>query len=1052
MNSQMIKRLMLLMLCTSIVWAGLGGSLVPVAYADELAIPPVHDGWVHISTAEQLIYINENQALYLDQNIKLLANIDLSGHAYNWVPFGGNNYPAFSGTFDGRGHMISGIWIRSEHQDIGFFGVVTGTIQNLGLSVDIQGGSHTENNVYNTGGLAGRLVGGQVIRCYSIGQVVGSNSTASGAASATGGLIGSATNSSDISYSYSVASVTGGNISNMYAGGLVGSQGAGTISHAYALGPVSRPDSTSPIAYGYLGGFIAHLIYGSIDSSYAAGEITSTNIVNLIEGGFIGSVNTSEVLRSYFDLDTTGLAEGIGSGGLATTEVTGLTTPQMQQEASFEGWDFTHSWNIHPSVHGGRPYLKPVILTASLPQATVQTEYTFNLRAFDGAAEGISWQVDGLPQGLAFSATGVIEGIPTEHGVFDLTIIAMDRGGATHETMLTLTVTALASGITDFQLLPGSVLGSTVANGTPRQPEHTYAYRLSDTVESQPYIGDALPIDTIAYGLGSDIEGVHVGQYLSIYEIDSSNRIQAWNQLQLEAAHIQSGGRGGTVTGAVYGTGNLPLEGVSVAMSSMSVTTDVYGRFVLEDIVPGEYELLLTASGYRAEQSMVEVIAGEVTDVGQIELTALLPDVPTPPTPAPSYPVQTTPPTSTVQVQINGQLIQMKYTKETAEDGRSRLRIGLDEATINTAFNSAQDSRVVIHIEPEEAIIVLDLPLAAVHNVLLKSPEAEIQLTIPGASYSVPLKVWATSKTQGQGIASLEIAHLTHLEQQKIDHTLAGRDIVLLGTPLQFNIYSNSEKVISYGNIYPIRTLTLNTQVDPRQATAVWIDTDYQLHFVPTTFDRNGEVTTASFFAPHDSTYAVIQSSHTFADLVGHWAEDDIIMLANKHILQGVTPNLFAPNRTVTRAEFLTMLVRALGLSGVAGAGESQPFTDVYPEDWFVSVVKIAYQAGLVEGNTDSTLRPHEPLTREQMATMLIRAINFTGMEQPAVNPDAMTTYSDASDIAEWASLSVMHILTLEIMNGMTETTFAPQVLATRAQSAVVLERLLLHLGFIDKE
>ncbi|GJM73790.1 hypothetical protein HMSSN036_60060 [Paenibacillus macerans] len=81
--------------------------------------PPEADGWVQISTAEQLIYIDRNQEAYLNRNLLLLGDIDLAG--YGWIPFGGNEHAAFSGVFDGRGHLITGVRvIDDERENVGF--------------------------------------------------------------------------------------------------------------------------------------------------------------------------------------------------------------------------------------------------------------------------------------------------------------------------------------------------------------------------------------------------------------------------------------------------------------------------------------------------------------------------------------------------------------------------------------------------------------------------------------------------------------------------------------------------------------------------------------------------------------------------------------------------------------------------------------------------------------------------------------------------------------------------------------------------------------------
>lgn len=86
-------------------------------------IPLVVDGWVEVSTREQLVYLNQNQGDYLSAHIRLMKNIDLSG--FHWVPLGGNAYSAFSGVFDGQGHTIRGVEVTAA------YGTYAGFLANL---------------------------------------------------------------------------------------------------------------------------------------------------------------------------------------------------------------------------------------------------------------------------------------------------------------------------------------------------------------------------------------------------------------------------------------------------------------------------------------------------------------------------------------------------------------------------------------------------------------------------------------------------------------------------------------------------------------------------------------------------------------------------------------------------------------------------------------------------------------------------------------------------------------------------------------------------------
>lgn len=512
--------------------AGQTGSLTPMAHAAAAPVPPEADGWVQVSTAEQLAYIDEHQSLYLSANIQLMNDIDMSG--YQWIPFGGNGEARFSGIFDGSGYRISNIRIpiASLLQYVGFFGQSSGVVKNLGVVVDIEGGTYTSDGSTFTGGLVGELNGGSIDRCYVLGKVVGVNATTGpGAiASTTGGMVGAALNSS-ITSSFSTATVIGANGPNRRSGGLAGTQGVGTISNVYARGDVTNPA-------GYIGGVVGFIINANVDTGYATGKVSLQG--SMSQGGFAGSsFSGTKIWKSYFDTEATGQANGVGIVE-GTADVFGQTTARMKQQSTYSGWDFVNIWAIHPDVNDGYPYLRPAILTAALPDANKDVPYTLTLTAFDGALGGLTWQATGLPTGMTLSADGVLQGTPRQSGTFNIGLTATDAGQASAAATLQLVVKEAAPDIHSLQIGPGSAVGTTKATAVPGQSNHSFAYRLSSLDNARPWVWDALPAEATTYTLGSDIPNAHAGQYLEVYEVDAGGLIQAWHTVQLTDADFLS--------------------------------------------------------------------------------------------------------------------------------------------------------------------------------------------------------------------------------------------------------------------------------------------------------------------------------------------------------------------------------------------------------------------------------------------------------------------------------------------------------------------------------
>ncbi|MGI6225843.1 MAG: S-layer homology domain-containing protein, partial [Peptococcales bacterium] len=96
------------------------------------------------------------------------------------------------------------------------------------------------------------------------------------------------------------------------------------------------------------------------------------------------------------------------------------------------------------------------------------------------------------------------------------------------------------------------------------------------------------------------------------------------------------------------------------------------------------------------------------------------------------------------------------------------------------------------------------------------------------------------------------------------------------------------------------------------------------------------------------SKYAVLYYDRTFNDIVGHWAQKDIELMAARHIAAGMTDNQFVPDANITRAQFASLLGRVLGLKEVSVT--TSQFADVEPNAWYAGSIQAAYEAGLIAG------------------------------------------------------------------------------------------------------
>lgn len=195
----------------------------------------------------------------------------------------------------------------------------------------------------------------------------------------------------------------------------------------------------------------------------------------------------------------------------------------------------------------------------------------------------------------------------------------------------------------------------------------------------------------------------------------------------------------------------------------------------------------------------------------------------------------------------------------------------------------------------------------------------------------------------------------------------------------------------------------------------------------------------------HASQYAIVIDDHShaatdvseiFTDVsANHWAQAAIQYVYDNGLMTGVSDTAFAPEATTTRAMIVSMLARMENVTSAADAG----FADVAASDWYATAVNWAAANGIVNGISDDTFAPNDPITRDQLAAMLMNYAQWKGQDTSA-RAD-LSGYSDAP--STWASEAVQWAVAEGLLAGVTDDELQPQGQATRAQVAAILERFL---------
>ena len=182
----------------------------------------------------------------------------------------------------------------------------------------------------------------------------------------------------------------------------------------------------------------------------------------------------------------------------------------------------------------------------------------------------------------------------------------------------------------------------------------------------------------------------------------------------------------------------------------------------------------------------------------------------------------------------------------------------------------------------------------------------------------------------------------------------------------------------------------------------------------------------------------VIDVTKMFTDVSHSWADDGIQYCVTHQLMSGIGNDLFGPKLTTTRAQIVQILYNLEGEPKVSG---KTPFTDL-TQDWYQDAVLWAYQTGVVAGTSSTTFEPDRPVTREQIAVILMEYVTRVLKLERTWTPADLSTFPDAGSVSDWAKDAMADAVALGLISGASnggQTYLEPQGSATREQVATIL-------------
>ena len=179
----------------------------------------------------------------------------------------------------------------------------------------------------------------------------------------------------------------------------------------------------------------------------------------------------------------------------------------------------------------------------------------------------------------------------------------------------------------------------------------------------------------------------------------------------------------------------------------------------------------------------------------------------------------------------------------------------------------------------------------------------------------------------------------------------------------------------------------------------------------------------------------------TFSDIKNHANKAAIEELASRGIINGMSKDTFAPNKTMTRAEFAAIVTRALGLA----AKDTKAFTDVPSSKWYAGYIGAANSSGIVNGVGGGKFNPDGTITRQEAAAMVARAAKLCGLDttmDAVATRNMLAQFGDYRSAASWATESLAFCYSAGILD-QSDLNIQPTKAILRCEIAQMLYNML---------
>ncbi|MCE3203337.1 invasin domain 3-containing protein [Paenibacillus sonchi] len=538
----------------------------------------------------------------------------------------------------------------------------------------------------------------------------------------------------------------------------------------------------------------------------------------------------------------------------------------------------------------------------------------------------------------------------------------------------------------------------------------------------------------------------------NIVPLSSNSNLMGWQLIGLGGTvkfDFDAGKLNNTleVSDSVYGLKMLLTPAnvyAAVSVNDLQVDSNVPTREYVLATGPNKFEIRVKAQDGSIKTYTLNVIrsaASKVPDSGS---------VPGSPSVAPGPSSQPSPGNAPV-VWINDKKVTGLATRKVNADGAKAIDVLLNMDNLSQVLDSLSNTAEAnLSISVEEEADQLALRLTGSIVPILAGKTAVITIKTQFGQYRLPLAEMINRETTWSNDVEARIIIERGKRETGLQVEANINGFQLATDPVHFNVLvtgNGKKKEVTGFNHYVERVIYLPENAGAASTAILW-DQNSGVRPVPTEFTIVDGHRAAVIRSLTNSTYVVVSKTSPLTDIQGHWAEAEISRMSNRMIVQGTEGGRFAPEAEVTRAELAAMLARALGLpEGDNSAG----FRDVNGLSWYSGAVAAVKASGIMNGFSDGSFRPDQKVSRQEAIVTIMRALRVADAA-PASNIGVqvdLSLYTDSSQIGGWASEALRTAIYEGLMKGYGNE-LRPQQALTRAETTVLLHRMLLQAGLIN--